>query len=113
MTQGEKLKVYRGARLVGELDMSDGESFYGFTYAESYLGDPTALPLSASLPLSGRRFLGPLALPFFEGLLPEGDAQAVPCLFEQPGTAVAPSRARLCWRCDGGGGGRSCSTAGS
>ena len=31
MTQGEKLKVYRGARLVGELDMSDGESFYGFT----------------------------------------------------------------------------------
>ena len=51
MTQGEKLKVYRGARLVGELDMSDGESFYGFTYAESYLGDPTALPLSASLPL--------------------------------------------------------------
>ena len=37
MTQGEKLKVYRGARLVGELDMSDGESFYGFTYAESYL----------------------------------------------------------------------------
>ena len=76
MTQGEKLKVYRGARLVGELDMSDGESFYGFTYAESYLGDPAALPLSASLPLSGRRFLGPLALPFFEGLLPEGDARS-------------------------------------
>lgn len=76
MTQGEKLKVYRGARLVGELDMSDGESFYGFTYAGAYLADPTAFPLSVSLPLSSRRFPGSLALPFFEGLLPEGDARS-------------------------------------
>ena len=51
MTQGEKLKVYRGARLIGELDMSDDESFYGFTYAGAYLADPTAFPLSVSLPL--------------------------------------------------------------
>lgn len=77
MTQAPNLNVYRGPYLVGVLDMSAGDVFYGFTYAESYLHAPGAVPLSASLPLSPARYEGAQAVPFFEGLLPEGDARLV------------------------------------
>jgi serine/threonine-protein kinase HipA len=67
------LDVYRNQSLVGRLDIEAGEPFYGFSYASEYLESPSALPLSLSLPLQAARFTGLEALPYFEGLLPEGD----------------------------------------
>ena len=69
------LRVYKGGVLVGVLDKGDGEPFYGFTYDEAYLKMSSAMPLSLSLPLSARRYTGHEAMPFFEGLLPEGDVR--------------------------------------
>lgn len=69
------LKVFKGGVLVGVLDKGDSEPFYGFAYDESYLKMPSAMPLSLSLPLSARRYTGYEAMPFFEGLLPEGDVR--------------------------------------
>lgn len=77
MMQAPNLNVYRGSSLIGVLDMSANDMFYGFSYAESYLRARDAVPLSASLPLSPMRYEGAQALPFFEGLLPEGDARLV------------------------------------
>lgn len=69
------LRVCKGGVLVGVLDKGDGEPFYGFTYDEAYLKMSSAMPLSLSLPLSARRYTGHEAMPFFEGLLPEGDVR--------------------------------------
>lgn len=69
------LKVYRSNIVVGTLDVQVGEPFYGFSYDTSYLGTPGALPLSLSLPLMDVRYSGNDAMPYFEGLLPEGDAR--------------------------------------
>lgn len=69
------LSVYRSGILIGTLTMQAGDPFYGFTYANSYLSASDALPLSLSLPLSSERFSGIQALPYFEGLLPEGQAR--------------------------------------
>ena len=71
----ESLKVLQGGVLVGALDKGDSEPFYGFTYDEAYLKSSSAVPLSLSLPLSARRYTGYEAMPFFEGLLPEGDVR--------------------------------------
>lgn len=71
------LRVYRATRVVGTLDMHDSEPFYGFTYDHDYLASKDAMPLSLSLPLRSERFSGAETLPFFEGLLPEGDVRAV------------------------------------
>ena len=71
-----RLVVYSGGTRVGVLDMAAGEPFYGFTYDASYLSSKAAAPLSLSLPLQEGRFDGARALPFFEGLLPEGDVRA-------------------------------------
>jgi len=70
------LRVYRAEMYIGSLDMRDSEPFYGFTYDNSYLASSLALPLSLSLPLSDSRYSGEKALPYFEGLLPEGEARA-------------------------------------
>ena len=66
------LDVWQSGRLAGTLDMRAGEPFYGFTYAEDFLACPDVRALSLSLPLREERFSGVEALPFFEGLLPEG-----------------------------------------
>ena len=70
------LVVYSAGRRAGLLDMANSEPFYGFTYDSAYLASPDAAPLSLSLPLRESRFDGAQALPFFEGLLPEGDVRA-------------------------------------
>ena len=70
-----KLVVYSGNSRAGILDMADGEPFYGFTYDAEYLSAGLP-PLSLSLPLQEARFAGEQSLPFFEGLLPEGDVRA-------------------------------------
>lgn len=68
------LLVYCGGRRTGTLDMVPGEQFYGFTYDPLYLADG-GQALSLSLPLREARFSGAEALPFFEGLLPEGSVR--------------------------------------
>ena len=69
------LKVFRDDLLVGILDILASEPFYGFKYDGEYLSSPEALPLSLSLPLNELRFSSEQAQPFFEGLLPEGNAR--------------------------------------
>ena len=69
------LSVYRVGRgeplLVGALDRASG----GFAYAPSYLCEPLARPISRSLPLGARVFSKAEAMPYFEGLVPEGNAR--------------------------------------
>ena len=66
------LNVWQSGRLAGKLEMRANEPFYGFTYTPGFLVSPEARALSLSLPLRETRFSGAEALPFFEGLLPEG-----------------------------------------
>ena len=70
-----KLNVFRDKVKVGSLDILADEPFYGFTYDSGYLASPSALPLSLSLPLTQSRYCGTEARPYFEGLLPEGEAR--------------------------------------
>ena len=70
------LVVYSGGKRAGVLDMAADEPFYGFTYDRAYLASSDAAPLSVSLPLQEDRFDGTRVLPYFEGLLPEGDVRA-------------------------------------
>jgi len=70
-----KLSVFRGDAKVGSLDMNANESFYGFTYDHAYLSTQSAQPLSLSLPLASSRYPGIETQPYFEGLLPEGEAR--------------------------------------
>jgi len=71
------LNVYRNNKKVGLLDIEANEPFYGFTYDSEYLAIETAQPLSLSLPLTESRHSGSVAEPYFEGLLPEGDARDI------------------------------------
>ena len=68
-----KLRVYLGENLAGHLE-STAERGVLFTYAKDYLksGNP---PISLSLPLQEKEFSQKACLPFFEGLLPEGDVK--------------------------------------
>lgn len=68
------LAVYCGGRRAGTLDMAPGEQFYGFSYDSLYLAEDGEA-LSLSLPLRVARFSGSESLPFFEGLLPEGNVR--------------------------------------
>ena len=55
-----------------------------FTYDADYLQMEGAIPLSASLPLQSEPYLELAMLPYFNGLLPEGEARnslAVPRTF--------------------------------
>ena len=70
-----RLIVWRDNVKTGFLDMQANEPFYGFTYDNGYLASPGALPLSLSLPLINSRYPGSQAQPYFEGLLPEGEAR--------------------------------------
>ena len=69
------LYVYKNETRVGLLDIQASEPFYGFSYDIEYLALPEARPLSLSLPLTGSRYTGEQAQPYFEGLLPEGEAR--------------------------------------
>ncbi len=69
------LNVWASGTIAGTLSMAESEPFYSFTYDETYLSSSRAHPLSLSLPLRGERFSGTEALPYFEGLLPEGQVR--------------------------------------
>jgi len=70
-----RLSVFFGTDKIGSLDMALNEPFYGFTYDSRYLASPQAIPISLSLPLTEARFSGAQTQPYFEGLLPEGEAR--------------------------------------
>jgi len=64
------LIVYLNAERVGSLKQ-DGSGLLKFSYDQTWLEKPSAMPLSYSLPLQNEVFLGRKARPFFAGILPE------------------------------------------
>ncbi len=69
-----KLSVYFGNEKAGSLESTDNRGVI-FVYAESYLQNKNAVPLSASLPLQSAEFSQKQCMPFFSGLLPEEDSR--------------------------------------
>jgi serine/threonine-protein kinase HipA len=64
------LTVYRSGERVGRLVQDDSGSL-NFSYDQTWLAKPDAIPLSRSLPLQKEPFSGKKARPFFAGILPE------------------------------------------
>ncbi len=56
------------AGIITELE----EGGYMFTYDVQYLSNPTAQPISLTLPLKQSSFKSKTLFPFFDGLIPEG-----------------------------------------
>jgi serine/threonine-protein kinase HipA len=69
-----RLYVYQHGALAGYLDTLSGSGIT-FSYDETFLSNPSSLPLSLSLPLQAKAFREREALPFFDGLLPEESAR--------------------------------------
>lgn len=63
------LDVYLHQHLMGKLRLRDGQMV--FEYAEEWLRHPSAMALSHSLPLKGKKFNRKQCRGFFAGLLPE------------------------------------------
>ena len=63
-------EIYRQEKLAGILTENGGE--YSFCYAEAYLMQDDAKPVSLTLPLQKEAFVSPVLFPFFDGLIPEG-----------------------------------------
>jgi serine/threonine-protein kinase HipA len=74
--QRQALNVYLAGERVAELERQD-PTRYRFRYLDDAVGryGEGALLLSASLPVSRERYPSGRTKPFFEGLLPEGDAR--------------------------------------
>lgn len=68
------LEVYLNDVLVGRLEQDDSGSL-GFAYDQTWLALPSAVPLSASLPLKSGLFGRNECRPFFAGLLPEEESR--------------------------------------
>ena len=68
------LDVYFGSAKAGELHSTDNRGIV-FSYSRDYLADKDVQSLSASLPLREKEFSQKECLPFFSGLLPEGDSR--------------------------------------
>jgi len=64
------LIVYLNAERVGSLEQDDS-GLLQFSYDQTWLEKPGAMPLSRSLPLQSEVFSGKKARPFFAGILPE------------------------------------------
>ena len=64
------LVVYLNAERVGSLEQDDS-GLLQFSYDQTWLEKPRAMPLSRSLPLQSGVFSGRKARPFFAGILPE------------------------------------------
>lgn len=68
------LDVYFGSAKSGKLHSTDNRGIV-FSYDRDYLTDKDAQSLSASLPLREMEFSQKECLPFFSGLLPEGNSR--------------------------------------
>ena len=64
------LIVYLNAERVGSLEQDDS-GLLQFSYDQTWLEKPSAIPLSRSLPLQNEVFPAKKARPFFAGILPE------------------------------------------
>jgi len=64
------LIVYLNTERVGSLKQDDS-GLLEFSYDQTWLEKPSAIPLSRSLPLQSEVFSGKKARPFFAGILPE------------------------------------------
>lgn len=70
------LDVYLHRHLVGSLIQDDfGEMV--FDYSETWVNNPSAIPLSHSLPLRNERYARRECRAFFAGILPEGDKREI------------------------------------
>jgi serine/threonine-protein kinase HipA len=69
-----RLLVHEFGRLAGTLESTPDRGVI-FTYDSAYFADPDARPLSLSLPLREKPFSQAASLPFFAGLLPDGEAR--------------------------------------
>jgi serine/threonine-protein kinase HipA len=70
------LDVYLNRNLCGYL-VQDAHGQMRFQYAQAWLGNPKAVPLSHSLPLRGERFSSRECRGFFGGILPEANNREV------------------------------------
>lgn len=68
-----ELVIWMGDRRVGTLDGTDRQRLQ-LTYDETWADDPTATPVSLSMPLVGGAFRGPALHAYLWGLLPDNDA---------------------------------------
>ena len=48
------------------------DTTYGFIYDQQWLANPTAQPVSLTLPLRPEAYISDTMIPFFDGLIPEG-----------------------------------------
>ncbi|MFO7760274.1 MAG: HipA N-terminal domain-containing protein, partial [Desulfobia sp.] len=64
------LIVYLNTERVGSLKQDDS-GLLQFSYDQTWLEKPNAMPLSRSLPLQSEVFSGKRTRPFFAGILPE------------------------------------------
>ena len=69
-----KLDVYLGRTKAVELRSTDNRGVI-FEYDENYLSDSASIRLSSSLPLQKEEFSQKECIPFFSGLLPEGNSR--------------------------------------
>src|SRR4030066_1195368 len=67
-----ELSIYLGDAFVGCLWL-DHQRRFTFQYDADWTGNPSAIPLSISLPLRTEPFSDDAARPFFANLLPEAD----------------------------------------
>lgn len=66
------LQAFFNDSLVGRLWLEQDRT-YVFQYDPSCLHNPSAIPLSVSLPLGPEKFLGDVVRFFFANILPEGE----------------------------------------
>lgn len=60
-------------------EISELENGYAFTYAPAFLSQPTAQPVSLTLPLRPDPYYSEHLHPFFAGLLAEGSLAEIQC----------------------------------
>lgn len=75
--KARKAAVLNNGRLAGFLSKS--KEGYAFVYAESYLIDATAPPISLTLPKRAEEYRSDVLFPFFFGLLAEGENKKAQC----------------------------------
>ncbi|MBS0026449.1 HipA N-terminal domain-containing protein [Chitinophaga sp. 22321] len=67
---GKTGKVYYGNTLAGFI--SETDAGYEYLYDKDYLADPSAKPISLTLPISQYAYHSKTLFAFFDGLIPEG-----------------------------------------
>ncbi|WP_276500683.1 HipA N-terminal domain-containing protein [Terrimonas pollutisoli] len=73
-----KAEVYNNGILAGYLEKRAPDD-YRFTYAKSYLADPTLPSISLTLPRTKAEHGSPVLFSFFTGLLAEGINKDIQC----------------------------------